>query len=283
MKICIVAQGGGMTTSYHAGVIKAIKEKFGFNKVGRIVASSGAATTYSYLVSGQDNLIEKIWLELVKSKKFVIPLKHPSGRGIMDIDFLVDEIIKRKFPLDLDGLKKSLIDLDVGLTNAKTGESVFFSKNDDIDFYELLRASCAIPYFYGKKVCLGADCYYDGTISSVCGIEKAKDEDNILVVFTRPNKPLMKIILFRKILKWLLIRKETKELQEAIWSMVANYEKIPSIINDLSGKEKNVVIIQPQRKLPIWRIDMSLHRLQKTIKQGYDDVMNNKEIDKLFL
>ena len=77
---CIVAQGGGMTTAYHAGVIKAFKEKFGFEKLNLIVASSGAAATYSYLVSGQENLIEPIWIELVKSGKFVNPWKFPIGK-----------------------------------------------------------------------------------------------------------------------------------------------------------------------------------------------------------
>ncbi len=47
---CIVAQGGGMTTSYHAGVVAALKQRFGFQRLNRVIASSGAAATYSYLV-----------------------------------------------------------------------------------------------------------------------------------------------------------------------------------------------------------------------------------------
>src|SRR3989338_9596285 len=85
--ITIITQGGGMIAAYHAGVVRAIGERFGFGNIKRIVASSGAAAVYAYLVSGQTNLIEPIWYYLLKSGRFVDPWHHKRGRGVINIDF----------------------------------------------------------------------------------------------------------------------------------------------------------------------------------------------------
>lgn len=278
---CIVGQGGGMITAYHAGVVSALKKRFGFKKLHRIVASSGAAAVYSYLVSGQENLIQPIWENLVKSRKFVTLWKFPIGKSVMRINFLVDEMIKSRYSLNLSALKNNPIKLEIGVIDAETGGSIFFSKDDSINFYELLRASCAVPYFSEGKVCFGGRCYYDGTIGSVSGLERVFDEDNILIVLVRPPTPLSKMLFFRKILRWLLIRNETIALQEAIWSMPARYEQMPFFIDGMRQK-KNIAVIQPMNSLPIFRIDTRFNCLSQTIRQGYNDTMNHQGLEDFF-
>lgn len=270
-----------MVSVYHVGVIQALEEQFGFSGFSRVIASSGAAATYSYLLSGQQELIRPIWEDLLISGKFIRPIRKANGKNVIDIDFLVDQEIKQKFPLNLSALKNSPIDLEVGVTNATTAESKYFSKNDPVDFYELLRASCAIPYFYGKKVKLNGEYYYDGTIGSVSGLERVSNESNIIVILTRPPKPLPEAVFFRKILKWLLLRKEAKILQDTIWDMPRRYLQISAVIKKLKIT-KNVVVVQPQKSLPIFRIDNRLKSLQKTIDQGYSDVLRNKELADFF-
>jgi predicted patatin/cPLA2 family phospholipase len=99
--LCVLAQGGGMTTAYHAGVIKAFCERNWDSEIDCIVASSGAAATYAYLVSGQPQLVSLIWETLISSGEFVRWRMGLPVRGSLHIDYLVDEIIKKRFPLDL--------------------------------------------------------------------------------------------------------------------------------------------------------------------------------------
>ena len=277
----LIGQGGGMTASYHAGVISGIKEKFGFSGLRRVVGSSGSAANYSYLLSGQQDLIVPIWRHLLDSGKFVSFTGFPLGKDVMDIDYLIDEVIKKKFPLDLESLRTSPVDLEVGVTNAETGIPRYYSKNDSVDFFELLRASCAVPYFSREKVYFDGDHYYDGTIGSVSGLERVFDDQNLLIVLTRPQKLLPKMVLGRRILKWLLIRKETMGLQETIWSMVSRYDAVHKEIDELA-KKRNVCVIQPAENLPMFRIDSRLSRLERTIQQGYLDTINKKELEKFF-
>lgn len=276
--ITIVAQGGGMVTAYHAGVVRAIGEQFGFSKIKRIVASSGAAAVYAYLVSGQTNLIEPIWYYLLESGNFVDPWHHKTGRGVIDIDFLVDNAIRVRYPLDLDSFRKSPIAFDIGVTETETGRSRFFPKNTQLDTHELLRASCAIPYFYGKHVELAGQRYCDGTIGDMIGLSRADNDSKVLIVLTRPDRPIKKFLLARRILRWLLLRNEPFALQEKIWSMPAEYNFLSQRIAAFS-KGKSVCVIRPQQRLPMWRIDTRVQKLTATIEQGYRDTMDTVGID----
>ncbi|MEK7532312.1 MAG: patatin-like phospholipase family protein [Patescibacteria group bacterium] len=267
---CIVAQGGGMVAAYHAGVIRALKELFGFAMVHRIIANSGAAANFAYVVSGQERHIEPMWRDLVQSGQFVSSLWHLHRRGVMNIDFLVDDEIRKRYPLDVRALMESRIELEIGVTHAVTGQSVYFQKTDAIDFYELLRASCAVPYFYGKYVLLDGKYWCDGTIGSCTGIEQASNERNILLILTRPPRPIKKLTLLRKILRYFLLSAEYSGLQEAVWNMPAQFNHMMREIARM-GEWKNMAVIRPKQKLPIMRIDTSVRRLNATIQQGYDD------------
>lgn len=276
--ITIVAQGGGMVTAYHAGVVRAIGERFGFSKIKRVIASSGAAAIYAYLVSGQTHLIEPIWYYLLESGCFVDPWHHMTGRGVIDIDFLVDNAIRVRYPLDLDSFRKSPIAFDVGVTETETGRSAFFPKNTQLDLYELLRASCAIPYFYGKHVELAGRQYCDGTIGDIIGLSQAGDDSKVLIVLTRPDRHLKKFLLARRVLRWLLLRNEPLALQEKIWGMPAEYDLLNQRIAAFS-KGRNVCVIGPQQQLPMWRIDTRVQKLAATIEQGYRDTLNTTGLD----
>jgi predicted patatin/cPLA2 family phospholipase len=277
----IAAQGGGMTSAYHAGVIKGIKEKFGFDGLERVVASSGAAAVFTYLISQQDHLIESIWEYLITSGGFVDWRRYPIGKGVMNIDFLVDHVIRERFPLDLLALKNSDIKLDISVTHAMDGSSYFIPKSSELDFYEVLRASCAVPYFYGKKVPLGDHLYCDGVIGSVASLEAIQKEKNVILVLTRPFQKSPKLIILRKILQWLLISDESPELQRAIWNIPSRIDRLPDDILDLRGR-CNLAVICPDERLPMFRIDNNLERLRRTIAQGYDDVMASSELDDFF-
>jgi predicted patatin/cPLA2 family phospholipase len=276
--ITIVAQGGGMVTAYHAGVVRAISERFGFNRIKRVIASSGAATTYAYLVSGQTHLIEPIWFYLLQSGKFIDLWHHKMGHGVMDIDFLVDNAIREQYPLDISSLRESPIMFDIGVTETNTGCSRFFPKNTQLDLYELLRASCAVPYFYGRHVVLAGEQYCDGTIGDVVGLSQIGNDSKVLVILTRPDCPLKKFLLVRRALRWLLIRNEPLALQEKIWSMPIEYNSLTQHIAAFS-KGKSVFVIRPQQQLPMWRIDTRVSRLMATIERGYHDIMSAIGLD----
>jgi predicted patatin/cPLA2 family phospholipase len=173
------------------------------------------------------------------------------------------------------------MELRVALTERKTGFVRFFSSRDDVDFFEVIRATCAVPYFYGKYVTIRGEEFCDGTIGSVTGVEMLPNGSRYIVVLTRPPKALRKMILVRKVLRWLLLRKEPRALQEAIWSMPERYEEETKRLM-MRADNKNVVVLRPHTSLPLVRIDSSIVRLRATVRRGYEDTMSNPNLASFF-
>lgn len=290
----MVGQGGGMTAAYHVGVTQALYDKYKseLSMLHRVVASSGAAAVYSYLVSDQPELQQKIFEYLMESKKFVVPHLRPPGKHMMDIDFMIDNVIKKRYKLDVKKLMRSNIDLDIGVTDASSGKSKFLKKNDPFaeDFYEVLRASCAVPYFGRESVRLGNKSigfrqYLDGTIGSVSGLEEVAGQRHIMLVLTRPlDAPMPKKTRMRRVAAWLIMRHEPIHLQQAIWGMLNQVSSLPKQIKVLQ-KNSNLVIISPKKEIDMWRIEVrsdGLERLRRTIRQGYLDTISNPDLDTFF-
>jgi predicted patatin/cPLA2 family phospholipase len=281
--ICILAEGGGIMSAYNAGVIKALREKYGLDEVKNIVAVSGAAATFIYFVSKQYDVIEKIWIDLIKSQRFIHFSNIIIRESILDIDFLVDFMIKKIYPLDTNELKKSKTLIYVPVTRASDGKTAYFSNKDDIDTFELIRAACAIPFFYKRKVKLEDDCYVDGAASDFLGLKKALElkPKNLLVILTQPAGRIPRHYFFRGIYDLLLKRHVTTALRKKIWNALNDYELQRAQIKELK-KSMNLVIIQPKIRLPSHNLDSKPDNLLETIQHGYDDVMNHLELEEFF-
>jgi predicted patatin/cPLA2 family phospholipase len=284
--LCIISQGGGVRSIYSAGVIKGLVEKFSLTEVGHVVAPSGSAANFMYYTSGQLKEIEQIWLELIKSGKFVRPFNLFSKNSILNIDFLVDELVRKRFPFDEDSFKNSNTKMYIPVLGASDGVGCYFSNKDQVDPFELMRATCAVPRFYGKKVLINNNYYIDGSIVDSFGFKKAMeiDSENLLVILTEPfnTKNNIPNILIRKVLDFLLFKREPNFIKEKIWGVFENYKKEKDLLIDLK-KEKNIFIIAPNKKLPIGSLGRSYESAKKTLGLGYSDVVNNKELEEFIL
>lgn len=149
---------GGMRSAHGGGLLYALGTKFNI-RPDIIVASSGNAGNAIYFCAEQYDDLKNIWLERLSTPKFISFLRLFR---IMDIDYLVDEVFKKLNPLNLDRLGSSTVAYFISVTDAKTGKTRYASKNDLYDVFEVLRASAAIPIFYGKKIRLFFGRYVDG-------------------------------------------------------------------------------------------------------------------------
>jgi predicted patatin/cPLA2 family phospholipase len=229
MKIAIIMSGGGMRAAYCVGALFELKEKGIIPDI--IIAGSGSAGTASYYIAKQDKGI-RIWTDLLSNKHFI---NFWRIKKILDIDYLIDEVFKKQEPLNILGVKKSIINYIIPATNIDTGEVEYFSSKDsDFDVFEIMRATMTYPVLYGKAICINSKKYMDGVFSASAyfHITKAKElgAEKIIIIDSgaRKNKFLYKIYLYLKSRKF---RKTQLE-----------YLKM--------GKNaKNIIIIQPKNKI----------------------------------
>lgn len=285
--LCIISQGGGARSIYTAGVIKGLVEKFSLTEVGDIVAPSGSAANFMYFTSGQISEIEKIWMDLIKEDKLVRPTNVFKNRPILDIDYLVDELVKKKFPFDTKAFCESSSTMHIPALRIKGAVNQYFTnKQKNIDYFEAMRATCAVPYFYGKKVFISGDYYIDGSIVDSFGLKKAMElgADNILVILTEPFDEYNEEpgTLLKKIFNFILFRKESVLITKKVWSMFKKYNREKRLLHKLRSC-KNIYVLSPKKDLPVGNLKVNIEDAKKTLKIGYQDVIQDKGLENFIL
>lgn len=197
-----------------------------------------------------------------------------KGRPLLDIDYMVDEVFKKKIPLDSNNLKNSKMHLIIPLTNARTGKPHYIDNKSNEDFFEILRAATAAPFVYGKLIKIKNERYFDGSFSDALPIEHPSVKNSRkIIILTRPDYDSQKINIEKFLsgmLKWKLEKGVFKALKE--YSLVYNEH-----IERINKLEKNGdIIIRPSKKIS--RFNNSNKAILASIRHGYNDVVSNRKI-----
>lgn len=265
-KLALILGGGGMSTSYVVGVLLALKRKYKINPE-IIIAGSGSAGTASYFVSGQFNSgIKNVWLKEILNPRFI------SGKGFfkkIDIDFLIDDIFKKKTKLNTEKIQSSPITLAVPMVNAKTGKLKYFTNHDKVDWFEVLRAGKAIPIFYNKPVKIGRDSYHDSHLS-------ASPETHV-----RYAKKLgaTHILSIHSTDIGLRLESDVIESLWFFWKKDKLFRKqYREIIHMQESVSENTFLVFPSRKPFANLLDTNKQDIVDTIELGYNDIIHNKAL-----
>lgn len=117
----------------------------------------------SYFIAEQYHSIKNIWENLLTSKKFINRLRFWN---IIDINYLIDEIFKKQDILNISNISHSPIDYYIAATNAITGKVEYFSNHNNVDIFEVMRASKAMPFFFGETVQINNQYFIDSPNST---------------------------------------------------------------------------------------------------------------------
>lgn len=172
-KFGLVLPGGGMRGVYSAGALAPLIE-YGFRDAfEHIIGASAGAINGAYFLGNDvaNGPITNTYTNDLTNKEFVNLLRRDKR---VDVDYLVDTVLKQKRPIDYAALEQSHAKLHVIVTDAKTGKKVVLSNHHDLAYiYEEFRATAALPIVYDKPVQLGDRCYIDGVVSDALPIDVA--------------------------------------------------------------------------------------------------------------
>jgi predicted patatin/cPLA2 family phospholipase len=267
-KLALILGGGGMSTSYVVGVLLALKRKYKIEP-DILIAGSGSAGTASYFVSGQFNTgIKKVWLKEILNPRFI------SGKGFfkkIDIDFLIDEVFKKKTKLNVEKIKNSPTLLAIPMIDARSGKLKYFTNHDKADWFEVLRAGKAIPIFYNKDIKIGTRTYHDSHLS-------ASPETHVKYAHKLGATKIISVHSTD-----IGLRLET-DLIESFWFWLKkdkkfrkNYYQINEIQESISD---DTFLIFPSRKPYANLLDTKYDDIVDTIELGYNDIITNKPLER---
>jgi len=272
-KFAVILSGGGMSCVFTAGVLLGLAKydkKYEFiRKPDILIAGSGSVGTASYFLAEQYINIKKAWLNSLSTKKFI---DFKRFKKIVDIDYLVDYVFKEKLPLRAEKLDEMNTDYYISVTNANTG-LVEYIRPDSSNIYELIRATKAMPVFYGKNVSINGNDYVDSINSSLDELKVKKAEElgatDILVVKPHAKKyDLSKFICDY----WMMFK--PKKFRE-------NYFYEREIRMNYKPNSR-VYTINPKTELVTDILTTDIYKLQRSYDRGYnfnfiglDDFLNN--------
>lgn len=279
MKLSIVAEGGGMRGAYTLGVMDALHSHFGLKSVDYLSASSSGTGTLAYYASGQFYPGYHIWTRYATMPRFISLRNLAHKKPILDIDFMIDEVFRKKIPLSIKKLKNSKMKLILPLTNLETQKAEYFSNSTIHDLLEVLRAAMAVPFLYNRQIEINGAKYFDGSFSDPIpfNIPEIKDSRKIVILASSPKDRNKLNLRIEKFLASVFRGMAPNKIRKNLENRYQIYQKMLGKLNELENKGD--IIIRPSIRMS--RFDNRPKTILNNIKKGYDDAISNKKIIEL--
>lgn len=173
-------------------------------------------------------------------------------------------------PLDYKAMSENPTDFEVVATNALTGEPTYFPKSSiKQDFYDVVKASCAVPVA-SKPYPIDGVPYYDGGLSDPIPYKRAFEKgcDRLVVVLTRPKNAFRKQDGDMKFVKF--VKKKYPEAAAVISKRYEVYNQSLREILELENQGK-VLIIAPDDISGLKTLTKDHKPLRKLYAKGYSE------------
>jgi predicted patatin/cPLA2 family phospholipase len=142
-KTAIFIHGGAIKGAFAAGAVCRLSE-LGVINVDLIIGASSGAATAAYFAGKQFKEIREIWTKEVSSKKLVNYADIIVGRPVFNLTYLIEEVFRRKYPLDTEAIAAAVSELQIPLCNYPGKATEFFSSHQPAmrtDFWNILHAA----------------------------------------------------------------------------------------------------------------------------------------------
>ena len=184
MKTGLVLEGGGLRGVFTAGVLDAFLEG-NFHADYVIGVSAGAANGVSY-VSGQRERGLRTNTDYLHDPRYMGLRSLLLHRSLFGMDFIFHEIPQHLDPFDYQAFQENPCEFWTGAIDIRTGETVYFGKEEIGDDLEALRATTSLPLL-SQPVAYRGRLLLDGGTADPIPVRRALADgcDRVVVVLTR--------------------------------------------------------------------------------------------------
>lgn len=136
-----------MKIANSGGFLLALHEQNLINDFNTVVGDSAGAILAAYGLSGQTDIVQKLFFE--NANKFI---KWSKGKPSIDVDLIANLLKEGEFILNVEAVLNSKPDFFIAVAGESGSCEFINAKDSKINLIDLLKASMASPFFYGKKV-----------------------------------------------------------------------------------------------------------------------------------
>jgi predicted patatin/cPLA2 family phospholipase len=144
----LVVEGGGMRGAVSAGMCLVLEAAGLMGAFDRVYGCSSGAISGCFAAAGQAS----VWatsFEDCGSRDFIDPRRALRRRAVLDLDFLFDDVIRRRRPLSDSGLAAGPEFRAVAVSAARAELCVLRDFASAADALAAARASCTVPVLTG--------------------------------------------------------------------------------------------------------------------------------------
>lgn len=184
VKTGLVLEGGGLRGVFTVGVLDAFLEG-DFHADYVIGVSAGAANGVSY-VSGQKGRGLRTNIDYLREPRYMGLRSLLLHGSLFGMDFIFGEIPEHLDPFDYDAFERNPCEFVTGALDARTGETVYYGKQDIRQGLAVLRATSSLPML-AKPVEYEGRLLLDGGTGDPIPVRRALADgcDRVIVVLTR--------------------------------------------------------------------------------------------------
>jgi predicted patatin/cPLA2 family phospholipase len=200
--IALVVEGGAMRGVVSAGMVSALEALGMIEAFDAVYGSSAGAINAAYFLAGQAALGTTIYYEDINNRRFIDLRRSIVGRPILNLAFLIDDVARRRKPLDVDRVLASPSPLAVLATDVATCAPVVLRGfRDGRDLLAAMRAGATMPIVAGRPSPYLDQRCFDASLTEPIPVPTAEADGHthVLALLTRPRETPRRTTMFDRV------------------------------------------------------------------------------------
>jgi len=221
-----------------AGMVSALETLGLTHAFDGIYGSSAGAINAAYFLAGQAALGTAIYYEDINNSRFIDLRRALTGRPIVDLGFLLDDVARQRKPLAVDRVIGAASPLTIIATDvADESATAFRGFTDGRRLFEALRAGATMPVVAGAPQEIDGRRYLDASLSQPIPLHSAEQDGHthVLVLMTRSGAMAARPSAFDRYFVGPRLRRVSPALALRYLDRAGPYSALVRAIEDGSG------------------------------------------------
>jgi predicted patatin/cPLA2 family phospholipase len=187
-RVALCVEGGAMRGVVSAGMVSALEELGLTHAFDAVYGSSAGAINAAYFLAGQARLGTTIYYEDINNRQFIDLFRPLRGRPIVNLAFLLDDVVEHRKRLDVSALLAAASPLTVLATDVRAQAALALRAfRDRSQTISALRASATMPVVAGPPVEYDGRAFLDASITEPIPVPTAEADGctHAVVLLTR--------------------------------------------------------------------------------------------------
>jgi predicted patatin/cPLA2 family phospholipase len=277
-RIALVIEGGAMRGVVSAGMVWALEDLGYAHAFDAVYGSSAGAINAAYFLAGQAGLGTTIYFEDINTRAFIDLSRAWRGLPIVDLRFLLDDVARRRKPLDVGRVIESTTPLSVLATDVDSRASVAFRDFGTAEqLFAALRAGATMPVVAGGPFDYDGRRLLDASLSEPIPLPTAEahGHTHIVILLTRSGAMNGRPSAFDRYFVGPRLRRISPELASRYLSRSGPYSTLIDAIDAGTGISGLASVLGIRVDgLDVSKLETRREVLAQAARRGYDTAMS---------